>query len=60
MPEKGFAEIADSGAMIIVNQMCGEFKFWREVAEKLSQRCGYKVVGKDTCFITWEVAADEV
>lgn len=45
LPEKGFAEIVDSGKMIIVNQMCGEFKFWRDVAEKLSRHRGYKVAG---------------
>ena len=45
LPEKGFAEIADTGKMIIVNQMCGEFKFWREVAEKMSHKIGYKVAG---------------
>ena len=44
-PEKGFAEIADTGKMIIVNQMCGEFKYWRAVAEDLSRACGYKVAG---------------
>ena len=45
LPEKGFAEIVDSGKMIIVNQMCGEFKFWRDAAEKLSRHRGYKVAG---------------
>ncbi len=45
LPEKGFAEIVDTGQMIIVNQMCGEFKFWRDVAENLSRHRGYKVAG---------------
>ena len=31
--------------MIIVNQMCGEFKFWRGVAEDLSRAYGYKIAG---------------
>ena len=44
-PEKGFAEIGDTGKMIVVNQMCGEFKFWRDVAEKASRASGYKVAG---------------
>ena len=45
VPEKGFAEICDTGKMIIVNQMCGEFKFWRGIAEELSRQFGYKIAG---------------
>ena len=45
VPEKGFAEIADTGKMIMVNQMCGEFKFWRLVTEEVSRQYGYKVAG---------------
>lgn len=45
LPDKGFAEITDAGKMVIVNQMCGEFKYWRELAERISRRLGYKVAG---------------
>ena len=45
LPEKGFAEIADTGKMIIVNQMCGEFKYWRDVVEQMSRASKYKVAG---------------
>ena len=45
LPEKGFAEIVDTGKMIIVNQMCGEFKFWRDVVEQMSRNSRYKVAG---------------
>lgn len=45
LPEKGFAEIIDTGKMVVINQMCGELKFWREVAEKISRRRGYKIAG---------------
>ena len=38
LPEKGFAEIGDSGKMIIVNQVCGELKFWRGVAENIARQ----------------------
>lgn len=44
-PEKGFAEIGNSGKMIIVNQTCGELKFWRGVAEKLARQCGHTHAG---------------
>jgi len=45
LPEKGFAEIMDSGKMIVINQLCGELKFWREFAEKLAKKIGYTHAG---------------
>jgi len=45
LPEKGFAEVADVGKMIMVNQLCGEFKFWRWFAESLAQKLGYTHAG---------------
>lgn len=107
LPEKGFAEIMDTGKMVVINQLCGELNFWRHVAEKISRQLGYKVAGticirpirpylrlagfeierveetpqgdrffcrhkisgqwgqaspagKNTYYITWEVAVDEI
>ena len=45
LPEKGFVEVADAGTMIIVYQLCGEFKFWRDFVEKLSREFGYTYAG---------------
>lgn len=45
LPEKGFAEVVDTGKMLWVNQMCGEFKFWRAFVEKISKKCGYSHAG---------------
>ena len=45
LPEKGFAEILSTDKMIIVNQLCGEFKFWRKFAEELARRRGLKYAG---------------
>ncbi len=45
LPAKGFAEVMDSGKMVVVNQLCGEFKFWRNLAERIARRLGYKVAG---------------
>ena len=45
LPDKGFAEIADIGNMIMVNQMCGDFKFWRRFTEDLSMKFGYDTAG---------------
>lgn len=45
LPEKGFAEIADSGKIIIVNQACGELKYWRKLAENIAEQRGRSHLG---------------
>ena len=45
LPNKGFAEVMDSGKMVWVNQMCGDFKFWRDFVEKVTQKLGYSHAG---------------
>lgn len=45
LPEKGFAEVMNTGKMLWVNQMCGDFKFWRDVVEKLTRQFGYSHAG---------------
>lgn len=45
LPEKGFAEIMDAGDIIVVNQLCGEIKFWRAFIELLARELGRKTVG---------------
>ena len=45
LPERGFAEIMATDKMIVINQLCGELKFWREFAEKLAKKIGYTHVG---------------
>lgn len=45
LPDKGFAEIMDEGHMIVINQLCGELKFWRTFAEKLARLRGYTHAG---------------
>lgn len=42
LPEKGFAEVMDTGEMLIVYQVSGDFKFWRGFVEKIARKLGYK------------------
>lgn len=45
LPEKGFAEVMDTGKMVIVYQVSGEFKFWRDFVEKIARKLGYTHAG---------------
>lgn len=45
LPEKGFVEIMDTGKMVWVNQLCGEFKFWRDFIERVTRKLGYSHAG---------------
>lgn len=47
--KKGFAEIADTGKMVVVNQVCGDLKFWRKFTERLVRQLGYTHAGTITC-----------
>lgn len=35
-PDRGFAEFAAANNMIIIHQLCGDAKFWKQVAEVLA------------------------
>lgn len=35
-PDRGFAEFAVANNMIIIHQLCGDAKFWKQVAEVLA------------------------
>ena len=45
LPEKGFAEIAATGKMVWLNQLCGEVKVWRVFAEEIARKFGYSHAG---------------
>ena len=45
LPDRGFAEVMATDKMVIVNQMCGEFKFWRSFAEKLARQFNFTHAG---------------
>ena len=48
-PDRGFCEMKATRDMIIVNQLVGDGKFWRQVAEVLAKERGYHHLG------TWAI-----
>ncbi len=44
-PDRGFAEIGASKNMVIIHQLCGDAKFWKNVAEVLAMQLGIKHLG---------------
>ena len=45
LPDKGFCEIAATGKMIMINQVSGDGKFWKDFAEKVARKMNLKVCG---------------
>lgn len=44
-PDKGFAEIGATNNMVIIHQMCGDARFWKQVAEVLAMERGINHLG---------------
>ncbi len=44
-PSKGFCEIGDTGDMVIINQVCGDFSFWKNAGVLYAKQHGYKYLG---------------
>lgn len=40
LPDKGFCEVGQTGNMLIINQLCGDARFWKSEIEKLARRLG--------------------
>ena len=53
-PDRGFAQFKVTDKMLIINQICGDGKFWKQVAEVLASACGVNHLG------TWCVRNVEV
>lgn len=43
--DRGFAEIGISKDMVIIHQLCGDAKFWKQVAEAIAQEHGINHLG---------------
>ena len=43
LPDKGFCKIKISGGIIIVNQVCGDGRFWKDFSNEIARRMGLKV-----------------
>lgn len=44
-PDRGFAEFGATNDMIIIYQLCGDAKFWKQVAEVLAMEHGITHLG---------------
>lgn len=44
-PDRGFAEFGAYKGMIIIYQLCGDAKFWKQVAEVLAMEHGFNHLG---------------
>ena len=55
LPDKGFCEIGMTSDMVIINQLAGDARFWKNEATKLAQKLGYKMCG--TWCVRREIAA---
>lgn len=56
LPDKGFCEVATDGTIMIMGQVSGDGRFWRDFAEKLAREfninvCGTKCARKE--FKAW-------
>lgn len=49
LPDKGFCELTATDKMIIIGQVSGDGRFWREFAEKWARKLGLKVGGTICC-----------
>ena len=45
LPDKGFCEIAATDKMIMIHQVSGDGKFWKDFAEKVARKMNLKVCG---------------
>ena len=45
LPDRGFAQIARSGEMLLIYIICGDGKFWRDFAEVIATASGCKAMG---------------
>ena len=45
LPDRGFAQIARSGEMLLIYIVCGDGKFWHDFAEALAMAMGCDALG---------------
>ena len=48
-PEHGFCEIAVIDKMLIVQQLCGNLRYWRDIIERAARASNLKAIGTFCC-----------
>jgi hypothetical protein len=45
LPDKGFCEVGMTGDMVIIHQLCGDARFWKEKVSEMARTIGVKKCG---------------
>lgn len=45
LPDKGFCEVGQTDKMVIINQLCGDARFWKERVSEMARKVGIKKCG---------------
>lgn len=45
LPDKGFCEIGQDKDMVIIHQLCGDARFWKDKVSKMAREIGAKQCG---------------
>ena len=44
-PDKGFCEVAQTEDMFIINQLCGDARFWKDKVDETARKVNIKMAG---------------
>ena len=45
LPDKGFCEVGQTENMVIINQLCGDARFWKAKISEMARKIGIKKCG---------------
>lgn len=45
LPDKGFCEVGQDGELVIINQLCGDARFWKDKVSDMARKIGAKRCG---------------
>ena len=45
LPDKGFCEVGQTDKMVIINQLCGDARFWKEKVSDMARKVGAEQCG---------------
>lgn len=45
LPDKGFCEVGQDGDMVIIHQLCGDARFWKDKVSEMARKIGAKTCG---------------
>lgn len=45
LPDRGFCEVGRTGDLVVINQLAGDARFWKESVTKMARETGAKMCG---------------